>query len=156
MLEYDASGHALGAILVNAPHESAVGASFHRRLADKKARWGSSLREMAGYRGAVAALARRAALCGAMVGVVGGAQSAQFEFANGGSHAVDEPTSALLIPEAFLSFCAVAERVGFEVQFRWVRQCYIQDADDLGKYVGHMGFSLAPEGLAHVWQRFGL
>ena len=49
----------------------------------------------------------------------------------------------------------MAEREGFEVRFRWVRRCYIQDADDLSKFVDRMDFSLTPEGLAHVWQQFG-
>ena len=155
VLECDASDHALGAIVVTAPHERFVGASFHRRLAANEARWGSLLREMTGYRDAVVTLARRATLRGAMVEVVGDAQSAQFVFANGGSQVVDEPTGLLLILEALLSIYAVAEREGFEVRFRWVRRCYIQDADDLSKFVDRMDFSLTPEGLAHVWQRFG-
>ena len=49
----------------------------------------------------------------------------------------------------------MAEREGFEARFRWVRRCYIQDADDLSKFVDRMDFSLTPEWLAHVWQRFG-
>ena len=110
---------------------------------------------MAGYRDAVVTPARRATLRGAMVEVVGYAQSAQFVFANGDSQVVDEPTGLLLIPEALLRTFAAAEREGFEVRFRWVRRCYIQDADDLSKFVDRMDFSLTPEGLAHVWQRFG-
>lgn len=73
VLECDASDHALGAIVVTAPHERFVGASFHRRLAANEARWGSLLREMTGYRDAVVTLARRATLRGAMVEVVGDA-----------------------------------------------------------------------------------
>ena len=41
------------------------------------------------------------------------------------------------------------------MRFRWVRRCFIQDADDLGKFVDPMDFSLSPEWLAHARQRFG-
>ena len=41
------------------------------------------------------------------------------------------------------------------MRFLWVRQCFIQDADDLSKFVDPMDFSLSPEWLAHVWQCFG-
>jgi len=46
-------------------------------------------------------------------------------FANGGSQVVDERTGLLLVLEALLGIFAVAERVGFEVWFRWVRRCFI-------------------------------
>ena len=75
--------------------------------------------------------------------------------ANGGSQVVDEPTGLLLILEAPLRTCAVAKREGFEARLRWMRRCYIQDTDVLSKFFNRMGFSLAPEWLAHVWQRFG-
>ena len=80
---------------------------------------------------------------GAMVEVEGDAQSAQVVFANGGSQVVEEPTGLLFIPEAPLSTCAVAEREGFGARFRWVRRRYIQDADDVSKFVDRMDFSLA-------------
>ena len=60
-------------------------------------------------------------MLGAMIEVVGDAQSAQFVFANGGSQVVDEPTGLLLIPEAPLRTCAVEERGGSGL-FRWVRR----------------------------------
>ena len=155
VLECDASDHALGAIVVSAPQSSFVGACFHRRLRDDEAQWGSLLREMTGYRDAVLTLARRAHLRGTMVEIVGDAQSAGYVFANGGSQVVDERTGLLLILEALLDIFAVAEREGFKVRFRWVRRCFIQDADDLSKFVDPMDFSLAPDWLAYVRQRFG-
>ena len=36
-----------------------------------------------------------------------------------------------------------------------MRGCFIRDADDLSKIFDPMGFSLSPEWLAHVLQRFG-
>ena len=90
-----------------------------------------------------------------MVEVAGHAQSAQFMFANGGSKVVDEPTGLLLTLEAPLCTYAVAERGGLTARFHWVRRCYIQDDDDLSKFVGRMDFSLALEWLAHLSQRFG-
>ena len=155
VLECDASDHALGAIVVSAPQSSFVGACFHRRLRDDEAQWGSLLREMTGYRDAVLTLARRAHLRGTMVEIVGDAQSAGYVFANGGSQVVDERTGLLLILEALLDIFAVAEREGFKVRFRWVRRCFIQDADDLSKFVDPMDFSLAPDWLAYVRQHFG-
>ena len=80
-----------------------------------------------------------------MVEIVGDAQSAGYVFANGGSQVVDERTGLLLILEALLDIFAVAEREGFKVRFRWVRRCFIQDADDLSKFVDPMDFSLAPD-----------
>ena len=72
-------------------------------------------------------------------------------FANGGSQVFDERTGRLLIQEALLDIFAVAERESFEVRFRWVRRCFIQDANDLSKFVDPMGFSLWPGWLAYVW-----
>ena len=40
---------------------------------------------------------------------------------------------------------AVAEHGDLEVQFRWVRRCVVQVADDPRKFVGRMGVSLPPK-----------
>ena len=155
VLECDASDHALGAIVVKAPDGEFVGMRFHRRLHEHEQQWGSLLREMTGYRDAIATLARRADLQGTVVEIVGDAQSAQYVFANGGSQVVDDDTGLLLILEALLDIFAVATRAGCEARFRWVRRCFIQDADDLSKFVDRMDFSLAPGCLDYVWRRFG-
>ena len=44
-----------------------------------------------------------------------------------------------------LDIIAVAEHGVFEVRFRWVCRCFIQNADDPCKFVGRMGVSLPPE-----------
>ena len=49
----------------------------------------------------------------------------------------------------------MAEREGFKVRFGWVSRCFIQDADDLSKFVEPMDFSLSPTWLAYVWKHFG-
>ena len=73
------------------------------------------MREMAGYRDAVTALARRAPLRGTVVEVVGDAQSAECVVANGGSQVVDERTGLLLILVVLLDIFAVAERDDFKL-----------------------------------------
>ena len=69
---------------------------------------------MTGYRDVIATLARCTDLQGAVVEIVGDAQSAQYVLANGGSQVVGVDTGLLLILEAPLSIFAVAGSAGCE------------------------------------------
>jgi hypothetical protein len=157
VLECDASDHALGAIVVKAPsgQQRAVGAKFYRRLRPNEVLWGSLLRELTGYRDAVRTLARRTALEGRTISVVGDAKSATYIFANGGSQVVDKATGTLMLTEVLLDILNEADAGAYDVQFRWVRREEIQDADDLSKFVDTMDFSLTPSSLKYVLNTFG-
>jgi len=110
---------------------------------------------MTGYAHAVATLSRRQNLSGAMIEIIGDSQSAGIIFGKGGSQVVDEETGELLITEALLRIFELAEEVGFEVRFRWVRREALQEADDLSKFKDRMDFSLVPTAMQGVRAEFG-
>ena len=68
---------------------------------------------------------------------------------------IDDATGRLLITEALLELLSAAEGVGTEVRFRWVRREYVQDADDLSKFVDRMGFGFLPDWLEYMSTEFG-
>ena len=155
VLHCDASDHALGAIVVAGPHGREVGAKFYRRLAAHEAAWSSALRELTGYRDAVVTLARRTPLRGEVVDIVGDSQVCEAVFRNGGSQCQDEATGDLLMTDALLELHELAAREGFDFRMTWVRREFVQDADDLSKFVDRMDFSLAPAAAARVRAELG-
>jgi hypothetical protein len=68
---------------------------------------------------------------------------------------IDDATGRLLITEALLELLSAAEGDGTEARFRWVRREYVQDADNLSKFVGHMDFGLRPDWLENMSTEFG-
>jgi len=155
ILTCDASVRAVGAIVTKSPAITPSNGQIFRELHDNERGWGSTLREMTGYAHAVATLSRRQNLSGAMIEIVGDSQSAGIIFGKGGSQVVDEETGELLITEALLRIFELAEEVGFEVRFRWVRREALQEADDLSKFKDRMDFSLIPTATQGVRAEFG-
>ena len=155
VLHCDASDHALGAIVVAGPQGRAVGAKFYRRLSTREASWSSALRELIGYKEAVMGLARRVALRGEVVEIVGDSQVCEAVFRNGGSQCQDAESGDLLMTDALLELHELAARIGFEFRMRWVRREFVQDADDLSKFVDRMDFSLSPPAAARVRAELG-
>ena len=68
---------------------------------------------------------------------------------------IDDATGRLLITEVLLELLSATEGVGAEVRFRWVRREYVQDADDLSKFVDRMGFGFLPDWLEYMSTEFG-
>ena len=155
VLHCDASDHALAAIVIKAPDGEDVRTPFYRRLGHHEATWSSSLRELTGYRDAYFTLSGRHDLRGRVVEIVGDSLCCHYIFRNGGSQTVDDETGQLLLTEVLLDLLNKAASDGAEVRFRWVRREFVQDADDLSKFVDKMDFGLRPDWLAHVCRTFG-
>ena len=92
---------------------------------------------------------------GAVVEIVGDSLCCHYIFENGGSQVVHDATGTLLITEVLLELLTAAASAGAEVRFRWVRREYVQDADDLSKFVDRMDFGLKPARLSETWRRLG-
>ena len=88
------------------------------------------------------------------VEILGDHQACEVIFAHGGSQRAEE-NDDLLITERLIEILTLANHVGCEVTFRWVRRDLIQDADDLSKDIGRMDFSLAPHLLATLRAHWG-
>jgi Asp-tRNA(Asn)/Glu-tRNA(Gln) amidotransferase A subunit family amidase len=67
----------------------------------------------------------------------------------------DGETGVLVITETLLDLLTAAGADGAEVRFRWVRREYVQDADDLSKFVGRMDFGLRSDLRKYVSTKFG-
>jgi hypothetical protein len=67
----------------------------------------------------------------------------------------DDETGVLMITETLLDLLSAADADGAEVRFRWVRREYVQDADDLSKFVDRMDFGLRPDWREYVSSKCG-
>ena len=149
VLASDASDHALGALIRQSPGTLPTGYKFYRRLEPHERTWSSCLREMTGYAHGFACLSRRVDLRDSGVEILGNHQACEVIFAHGGSQRAKE-NGGLLITERLIEILTLANHVGCEVTFRWVRRDLIQDADDLSKDIDRMDFSLANQILASL------
>ena len=154
VLASDASDHALGALVRQSPGTLPIGYKFYRRLEPHERTWSSCLREMTGYAHGFAGLSRRVDLRDTGVEILGDHQACEVIFAHGGSQRDDE-NGDLLVTESLIEILTLANHVGCEVTFRWVRRDLIQDADDLSKDIDRMDFSLAPHLLASLRASWG-
>ena len=161
VLASDASDHVLGALIRQSPGTLPIGYKFYRRLEFHERTWSGCLREMTGYAHGFACLSRRVDLRDTGVEILGDHQACEGIFAHGwkGSSptagASAEENGDLLITERLIEILALANHVGCEVTFRWVRRDFIQDADDLSKDIERMDFSLTPHLLASLRARCG-
>jgi hypothetical protein len=151
----DASDHALAAIIIKALDEEDERRPLNRRLRPHEEVWSSVLRELSGYRDAYLTLRRQHNMLSKSIGIAGDTPCCHYIFEKGGSQVIDDATGRLLITEALLELLSATEGVGAEVRFRWVRREYVQDADDLSKFVDRMGFGLGPDWLEYMSTEFG-
>jgi hypothetical protein len=155
VIQCDASDHALAAIIIKAPGEKDVQRPFYRRLHPQEVGWSSVLRELTGYHGAYLTLRRRRNMSGKTIKIVGDSLCCQYIFEKGGSQVADDETGVLMITEKLLNLLSAADADGAEVRFCWVRREYVQDADDLSKFMDRTDFGLRPDWREYVSTKFG-
>jgi hypothetical protein len=150
-----ASDHALADIIIKALDEEDERRPLNRRLRPHEEVWSSVPRELSGYRDAYLTLRRRQSMLSKIIRIVGDSLCCHYVFEKGGSQVTDDATGRLLLTEALLELLSAAKGVGAEVRFCWVRREYVQDADDLSKFVGRMDFGLRPDWLEYMSTEFG-